>query len=347
MLDYNVIVKLTPRCNLQCVYCNVEESQGKNFPLTQIDSLISWLNHVCSNKICSILWHGGEPLLLGVQYFETIFAEQKNYPGRFRNAVSTNGLLLNDEFIDLFQARQAVIKTSLDNLDVEQDFPRNHSCERVISKLDLLKKRKFDNVYVRMTVSKRNENDMLSMYDFMCNNYNYNWEFAPVIPAGLNRDTALTMLPDPEIFSQSAIKIFYHWFETHTISIPFFTEMVKHYLGLSELSLVSEPRINVGPDQMVYMCPLLIGNDKYQVGLFNQVETISGFNNINCIWDRLHKKECERCPHKYICRISVCAYLAVSLKGAEELADYYCSLWKPVYDEILATVDQTMTEVYI
>lgn len=342
MADYDVIVKLTSRCNMHCEYCNVEENSGVDFPYEEIDEMINWLNESCENRICSILWHGGEPLILGHKYFKKIFDSQKRYPGRFQNLVSTNSLLLSDEIVDLFEEHEVGIKTSLDSIDLIHDKPRGYTCTRVIENLNYLKRRGFNNVYVRMTVSKENQSLIWDMYKFMCENYTFKWEFAPIIPAGLKKDEALKLIPDREIFVVAVKRIFNHWFDKHPFEIPIFMDILRYLMGMVYFPRVTQPRVNLGNDGLVYRCPLLIGNLQYSLGEYKKRNTVKQFKGFNCTWKKISKIECDKCRYNRICRLSSCAYVAVALDGIKGMEDYYCELWKPVYDEIYSVVGSSL-----
>jgi len=327
---------------LHCEYCNVEEVVGVDFPIYDIDNLIDWLDRSDSNDICSIQWHGGESLLLGYDYFFRIFVSQARYPSRFCNTVSTNGLLLDDKIIHLFAENNVIIKTSLDNLDKAFDKQRNYSCEKVIASLNRLHEQEYKDVYVRTTVSSKNQAFLFDIYKFMCENYNFKWEFAPIVPTGLKKEQAFSLLPDSEPFRNSTINIFNHWFEHYPVEIPFFTEMIKFKLGMSDPPEISQPRLNVGPDGIVYRCPLLIGNHKYEVNHYISNTTIKQLYQFDCVWKKISKVECQECQYKRFCRLASCAYLAVSLEGLDGYKDYFCQLWKPIYDKICATVDRAV-----
>jgi len=201
----------------------------------------------------------------------------------------------------------------------------------------------YKDVYVRTTISKINQSLIPDMYDFMRENYsNFTWEFSPIVPAGLNKEVAKAMLPDAELFCQSAIQIFHHWLEHNPIEIPLFTEIMKYCLELNIPPEIMQPRLNVGHDGMIYRCPLLIGNQNYKIGKYYESSTLVAFRKIDCVWRRISKPECFECKYNRFCCFSSCAYLAVSLDGIEGIVDFYCKLWTTMYTEICATVNREL-----
>ena len=77
MKKLNVMFKPTYRCNLRCTYCYAEHSRQRkpSEALTDAETqfLFSWLKDYCiltGVDTVHIVWHGGEPLLMGIAYME-------------------------------------------------------------------------------------------------------------------------------------------------------------------------------------------------------------------------------------------------------------------------------------
>ena len=62
-------------------------------------------------------WQGGEPTLLGIDYFQTIVELQKKYCPEDKsicNGFQTNGTLLNDEWAAFFKINKFLVGLSID-----------------------------------------------------------------------------------------------------------------------------------------------------------------------------------------------------------------------------------------
>lgn len=92
-------------------------------------------------------WHGGEPLLLGLDYYKKALRYQKPYKRNYNidNILQTNGTLLNDEWCRFFKENNFLIGLSLDGPEHYHDqYRRNKggkgSFALVMRGLELLQK---------------------------------------------------------------------------------------------------------------------------------------------------------------------------------------------------------------
>ncbi|MGO4558177.1 radical SAM protein [Mesorhizobium sp. 2RAF21] len=128
---------LGPRCYLDCTYCyylkKVElypaESKFRMPPdvlETFVREYIASLSRAGLREI-QFVWQGGEPTLLGLDRFRNITASQRRHcpPGRtIRNALQTNGTLLNDEWARFVHDEQFLVGLSLDGPPHLHDYYR-------------------------------------------------------------------------------------------------------------------------------------------------------------------------------------------------------------------------------
>jgi uncharacterized protein len=119
-----VLVKTASRCNLNCTYCYVYNmgddgwrSQPKRMTAEVIDAIteqLGRLSHAQAHPL-SVVMHGGEPLLLGRRMTERLVVGlRKSLRPDGGIHLQTNGVLLSDEFLDLFAANDVGISISYD-----------------------------------------------------------------------------------------------------------------------------------------------------------------------------------------------------------------------------------------
>lgn len=164
--NISVLIKLTENCNLRCAYCFHSES-GYTDTILNIEDLKKFINLLFSeyNSI-KIIWHGGEPLLVGLDYYKEIYnyinGIKKNRNINFNSGIQTNATLLNEEFIKFFIKNKVGIGISFDGLSNELT---RSATDKVIEKIHLLKSFNL-NIGAISVVSKYNINSLNDEYNY-------------------------------------------------------------------------------------------------------------------------------------------------------------------------------------
>src|SRR5690606_21655621 len=127
MLDL-LVIQPTPLCNIDCSYCYLPaRNNSKKISGTTLEILIQRiLEEGLVNNHLSIVWHAGEPLTVGVDYFgkliELIHAKT---PGiTVRHSIQTNGTLINQQWCDIIKAYDIRIGISVDGPQELNDLHR-------------------------------------------------------------------------------------------------------------------------------------------------------------------------------------------------------------------------------
>ena len=118
-------VMLKPRgaiCNLDCAYCYYLAKEmlypGSRFRMAR-DLLEEYTRqYIEAQRVPEVTfaWHGGEPTLMGLDFFRLALEFQQKYarPGmRILNTLQTNGTTLNDEWCQFFHENDFLIGLSL------------------------------------------------------------------------------------------------------------------------------------------------------------------------------------------------------------------------------------------
>lgn len=125
MDDFQVFVKpVGAACNLACSYCYYLDKEqlysGYGLPRMSAEILEIYIRqHIdaSSGQTIFFSWHGGEPTLAGLSYFQNIVAIQKKYmpPGRSAlNGIQTNGTLIDEEWCQFLKDENFVVGVSID-----------------------------------------------------------------------------------------------------------------------------------------------------------------------------------------------------------------------------------------
>lgn len=114
---------LGSRCNLDCTYCYYLHKKDLLADTTAepiSDELLEEFirRYIASQEVSQIVfsWHGGEPTLLGLDFFQKVVRlQQKHAAGRqIENDLETNGLLLDGAWCDFFRENRFLVGLSID-----------------------------------------------------------------------------------------------------------------------------------------------------------------------------------------------------------------------------------------
>ena len=151
---FQVMVKpIGPVCNLNCDYCFYLAktelfSESRDFRLTDeiLELFIQEYIQSQPGPEVAFVWQGGEPTLMGVDFFRRAIELQNRYlpPGwKATNALQTNGTLIDQQWAQFFQDAGFLIGLSLDGLQKFHDLYRRDrqgdpTWEQVVRGLRLL-----------------------------------------------------------------------------------------------------------------------------------------------------------------------------------------------------------------
>ncbi|BDD12244.1 anaerobic sulfatase maturase (plasmid) [Fulvitalea axinellae] len=183
-----------PICNLDCTYCYYLEkenlySKTDKFRMSGpvLEEYIRQNIESQEVPVVEFAWQGGEPTLLGVDYFRKVVELQKKYANgkQITNAFQTNGTLLNDEWGEFFAKEQFLIGLSVDGPEELHDpFRYNKggkgSFEQVMRGLGYLKKHgaEFNTLTV---VNSLNQEHPLKVYNFLKEIGSTFMQFIPIV----------------------------------------------------------------------------------------------------------------------------------------------------------------------
>ncbi len=133
--EFQVFVKpVGALCNLDCHYCYYLKKEhlypeGETFQMTD-ETLEDYIvQHIDASPeaVIRFSWHGGEPTVLGLDYFRRVVALQRKHRPQDRsivNGIQTNGTLLDEEWCRFFAREGFAVGLSLDGPPEMHDLYR-------------------------------------------------------------------------------------------------------------------------------------------------------------------------------------------------------------------------------
>jgi len=192
-----------PICNLDCKYCFYLEKEVLYPQVNQwamreevLESYIRQYIEAHDSPVVHFAWQGGEPTLLGVDYFRRLVEIQKKYANgkRIQNAFQTNGVLLSDSWAQLFVEHNFLIGISIDGPRELHDRYRvdkggQPTFDRVIRGIETMKQNGVE-FNTLTTVHRGNADFPLDVYRFLKENGSGYIQFIPIVERIAQQATA-------------------------------------------------------------------------------------------------------------------------------------------------------------
>jgi uncharacterized protein len=234
-----------PLCNLDCDYCFYLEKQnlydkGANFRMSD-DVLVAFIRKYIESQptpVVEFVWQGGEPTLLGLDFYRRVLELQAPYSGQkaIKNSLQTNGILLDDEWCRFLKQHDFMVGLSLDGPhDIHDRYRKDRqgkgSFEAVMRGLRLLQKHGVE-YNVMASVGRETARRPLEVYRFLKEEGVEFVQFVPIIerlpgsfeqhlglelagPTALDRDEPNVDATDwsvlPEEYGDFLIAIYEDW----------------------------------------------------------------------------------------------------------------------------------------
>lgn len=192
---FHVMAKpIGPICNLDCKYCFYLEKEhlypsNTNWSMRDdvLEAYIRQYIEAQSVPVVAFAWQGGEPTLLGVDYFRKIVSLQKKHGGgkRIENAFQTNGVLLDDEWGEFLAENRFLVGLSIDGPRERHDRYRvdkggHATFDKVMRGLGCLKRHGVE--FNTLTVVQRdNSYHPLEVYRFLKEVGSGFMQFIPIV----------------------------------------------------------------------------------------------------------------------------------------------------------------------
>lgn len=131
-----IILKVAERCNIACKYCYFffggDESYKDNPAYISADTCQAFARFVADAvakynvELVRVIIHGGEPLMLKRERMDALMSDLKVAagPAELQLTIQTNGMLIDEAWVDLFARHQVYVGISLDGPAAANDANR-------------------------------------------------------------------------------------------------------------------------------------------------------------------------------------------------------------------------------
>lgn len=345
MDDFSLLVKpASADCNLKCTYCFYLDKkklypQDKKHRMSE-DTLKRTLRNYFSTaqKSYSLTWQGGEPALMGTEFFQLVTDLQKKVArkgSRIINCIQTNATMVTPEMADHMARYRFLAGCSIDGSSAMHDVFRKTSLGRPTHK-DVVRGIKIFTehgvpVNAVCLVSSANVNHPQEVYDYLVSLGFMHIQFIPCLQQGYGEKKL-----DPGIsarqWGEFLVYIFEKWFakDMDRVSIRNF----ESFLAQLAMGKATECRMADRCDQYlvveyngdVYPCDFFV-EPGYRLGNVHE-------NSFEEIIDSSRYKEFSRQKSDWNPECSHCSYLQLckgdcpGFRTKNDKKSVLCEGWK-------------------
>lgn len=307
-------------CNLACRYCYYEGKRKSNKVIMGKDILKSIIKSFLytddTEDNIHFVWHGGEPLLAGIEFYEQVIKFQKKfnlYNKKINNGIQTNATLINENWVKFLIENKFNVGVSVDGpIDIHNAnrITKNNkgSFKEVLNGLKILQKFEiYPNVIAVITKTALNEPE--NIFNFFIENNINNFHPKPCYELDKNGNL-MPFSITPDEFTDFLIKLFDLWMKTNNQNI-IIRNLYHIMLGLMgghpklcEFDGRCQLFITIEYDGMISACdsfPI----KKYYIGNIynNSLKNILNSTGYKKFLEDIHKNklECVNCEWWNIC----------------------------------------------
>ena len=243
--DFQVFVKpVGSICNLDCRYCYYLDKEhlypsGETFrmPEDALESYIAQHIEASPGEVVNFSWHGGEPTLLGLDFYRRVVELQRRYTPagkRIVNGIQTNGTLLDDEWCSFLKEEGFYVGISLDGPRELHDLHRltkkgDPTYDDVIRGYGLLMKHGVD-TEILCVVNADNAGSPLAVYRFFKQIGARYISFLPMVEPDPGSPSGVSTLSVPaEAWGRFLSTVFDEWIEEDigVVKVQMFEEALR------------------------------------------------------------------------------------------------------------------------
>ncbi len=308
-------------CNMRCAYCYYLHAPGSGaggvMPLETLRTMIRRYIDACPGPPVTFVWHGGEPMLAGLDFCREAVAIQKEcLPEGWScwNSLQTNGLLLDDAWCDFLSEEKFDVGLSIDGTAAIHDRYRRDAAgadtyDRAANAVRLLQRHGIQPDLL-CTVTAETARAGTSVYRSL-RDLDTGWmQFIPIVVRDGNGGVTDASV-QPDAYGRFLREVFSQWFyhDLDRTEVQLFSEMAMVLAGQpAQLCWMQETcgrALVIEKDGSVFSCDHFV-RPEHRIGSVI-TDSLSALVDGPVQRDFGERKRsgltdhCRRCPHLALC----------------------------------------------
>jgi uncharacterized protein len=350
----NLIIKVTRRCNLRCAYCHEwRDSSAPVMSLATVEALVAKALARQGPRVVQFIWHGGEPTLAPISFYEHAFAAQQRHHRpdvMVRNTIQTNAFALGDRWLDFIATRGVYLGVSIDGPAELHDrvrltVGRRPTYARVRATLDSLRERSIEFGVLSVLSPELIDLGARRTHEFLCSLGAPVVDLIPEDPPNVAGEARSTSTPfvgrrDWSAFMCELFDIWWH--ETAGYRVLTFESILRKLLGASARTcLISGgcfgAAFGVETDGGVFHCGLFEGVPEFSFGnindlTFEDIVATKRFAEADAA-NAARVRALSACPAYGVCA-GGCPHDAFNYRQHDVPAEQACCGWRSLIEHI-------------
>jgi len=340
-------------CNLDCTYCFYKHrpaqiGQGRQRMSYQVLERLIKDYMSLRFPLAGFAWQGGEPTLMGVDFFEKAVELQNKYgsPGQHvGNSLQTNAVLLDDTWCRFLHGSHFLVGISIDGPKRFHDYYRldhagNGTFDRVMRAIERC--RQYDVEFNTLTLlNKVNVEHPDELFDFLVGLGTRYLQFIPCVETDPTTGQVADFSITPEQFGRFLCRLFDRWYEygPDKLSIRDFDSILSYYLTGRHTICTFDKRcsqyIVVEHTGDCFTCDFFVEPQWYLGNIFETpIEKLAAGSKKRQFARTKQNlsSKCLACRHLPICRGGCVKDRIPSGKGGFGSESYFCEAYKRFFD---------------
>ena len=339
----SLLLKPTHGCNFNCKYCYDAEMRNQLGNLVMPMDIVEHVGKLSEGHMQQIIFHGGEPLFVGKDWYKQAFNILKRYRGDVMYEMQSNGSLIDEEWIELFKRNSLRVGISYDFCAQEQ-----RGAVDVMSNIRLLKEHGIASGCI-CVVTSANVNNLREIYEqAKTETQGGSVNFNTLFRTGKTDEHNENMLASDELESGFGAFLDYYIYRPADGCFERTSEIFLSFLFGKRTNLCTYidcrlKWIGLSPDGSIYPCDRYF-SDRYRIGdirdfsSWRSVQLSDGFSKYYDDVETRFSNHCSKCHFFYVCG-GGCNGTHFALTGqlhdvGQTVCDQFYALYGIVYDKM-------------